>query len=128
VDISLKKQGDNYVVEIKRFASSYLKSKIDEYNAKKVKKDLLDEEVEKKGQNKFTPIKISNDGLELIESVQFDTILRTDGVWASNLDLEDKAGIKEKIKGSYQLDTNKFRIKIRNIAGDEIIIDSKELK
>jgi len=127
-DILIKKQGNKYEVKIKRFASSYLKTKIDEYNTKKVKKDLLDEKVEKKGQNKFTPIKISNDGLELIEAVQFDTTLREDGVWASNPELEDKAGIKEKIKGKYLLNTDKFRIKIRNIAGDEIIINSKELK
>lgn len=127
-DISVKKQGDKYEVKIKRFASSYLKTKIDEYNAKKVKKDLQDEADEKKEPKKFAPIKISNDGLELIEAVQFDTTLREDGVWASNPELEDKAGIKEKIKGVYHLNTDKFRIKIRNIAGDEIIIDSKELK
>ncbi|MFH0948196.1 MAG: hypothetical protein V1833_04265, partial [Elusimicrobiota bacterium] len=129
VDISLKKQGDNYMVEIKRFASSYLKSKIDEYNAKKVKKDnLYEDDNEGKRNMKFSPIKISVTGLEFIESVQFDTTLCKDEVWTSTLELEDKAAVKEKIKGIYQLNTDKFRIKIRNIAGDEIIIDSKELK
>ena len=58
--------------------------------------------------------------------ITFDTTLIKD-VWKSNLNLEDKAGIKEKIKVTYLLDTGKFKIKIRNIAGDEIIIDSKEL-
>ena len=33
----------------------------------------------------------------------------------------------EKIKGAYLLDTDKFKLKIRNIAGDEIILDSDEL-
>jgi len=42
--------------------------------------------------------------------------------------LEDKAGIKEKIKGEYLLNTDKFKIKTRNIAGDEIIISSDKLK
>ena len=58
--------------------------------------------------------------------MQFDTTLKRN-VWTSDLDLEDKAGIKEKIKGTYRLTTDKFRIKIRNIAGDEIIIDSNNL-
>jgi len=66
-------------------------------------------------------VKLSKNGLELIESVQFDTTL--DKVWKSNKEVEDKAGIKDKIKGIYLLDTNKFKIKIRNISGDEIIID-----
>ena len=56
----------------------------------------------------------------------FDTAL--DKVWKSNGELEDKAGIKEKIKGTYLLNTDKFKIKIRNIAGDEIIINSGDLK
>ena len=69
---------------------------------------------------------ISKTGLELIECVQFDTTLKKK-IWTSNLDYEDKAGVKEKIKGTYRLTTNKFQMKIRNIAGDEIIVDSNEL-
>lgn len=57
--------------------------------------------------------------------LKFDTTL--DEFWKSNREFEDKAGIKDKIKGTYLLDTDKFKIKIRNIAGDEIIINSKEL-
>jgi len=72
--------------------------------------------------------KIYYEGLELIEAVQFDTALRKDGVWTSNPDLEDKAGVKEKIKAVYKLTTDKFKMKIRNISGDEIIIDSSEIK
>ncbi len=132
-NVSIKKEGNKYKVEILKFYSSYLKSKIDEFNKKKVKskEGLIEEdeneETDKKQNRKFVPIKISNTGLELIESVQFDTTLREDGVWISNLDLEDKAGIKEKIKGIYYLPTDKFKIKIRNISGDEIIIDSKTI-
>ncbi|MDR1952261.1 MAG: site-specific DNA-methyltransferase [Elusimicrobiota bacterium] len=116
VSISVKKDGEKYKVKIEKFFSPYLKKKIDEYNDKKVTKVLegKEKELEKK-------IKISENGLELIESVQFDTTLKKD-IWTSNLSLEDKAGVKEKIKGEYVLDTDKFLIKIRNIAGDEIIL------
>ena len=57
-------------------------------------------------------IQISESGLELIETVQFDTVLRKDGVWTGNPDLEDKAGVKEKIKAVYKLTTDKFQIAI----------------
>jgi len=132
-EISIKKDGLKFKIEIENYFSSYLKNKIDDFNAKKVKKskqasieESVEEETEPK--KKFKPIKISDKGLELIESVQFDTTNRNDGVWISNPELEDKAKIKEKIKGKYILTTNKFKVKIRNIAGDEIVIDSKDLK
>ena len=115
-DIEVKKDGKKYKVKIKKFFSPYLKTKIDEYNAKKVKKGTLEEDKQK-------AVKISDNGLELIEAVQFDTELKKGGVWTSNLDLEDKAEIKDKIKGIYELPTNKFKMKIRNIAGDEIVLD-----
>ncbi len=111
--IEVTKQGNKYKVEIKKFFSPYLKNKIDEYNAKKTKKGTLEQDLSK-------AVKLSANGLELIEAVQFDTTLKK--AWKSNPALEDKAGIKEKIKGTYTLNTDKFKIKIRNIAGDEIII------
>lgn len=117
-DIKISKQGSKYKVEIKKFFSPYLKNKIDEYNAKKTKKGTLEQDLSK-------AVEISSNGLELIESVQFDTTLKK--VWKSNPDLEDKAGIREKIKGVYTLDTNKFRMRIRNIAGDETTIASEEM-
>lgn len=115
--IEVKNDGKKCKVKIKKYFSPYLKTKIDEYNVKKVKKGNLLEE------NKNKAVKISDNGLELIESVQFDTELKKSGVWTSNLDLEDKAEIKDKIKGVYELPTDKFKIKIRNIAGDEIVLD-----
>lgn len=126
-DIELNKEKDGYKVTIKRFFSPYLKTKIDDYNNKKVRKTkqtTIDEEQEPEQPKK--KVTISDTGLELIEAVQFDTTLKKD-VWTSNLELEDKAGVKEKIKGEYLLPTDKFLMKIRNIAGDEIIIDSSEL-
>jgi adenine-specific DNA-methyltransferase len=116
-DVKVAKSGSGFKVEIKKYFSSYLKNKIDEYNAKKVQQTLGEKSASSK-------IKLSDSGLELIESVQFDTTLRKDGVWVSNSDLEDKAGVKAKIKAIYQLPTHKFKIKIRNIAGDEILWQS----
>ena len=120
-----------YKVKIKKFYSPYLKSKIDEYNAKKVQtpaqKSLEDEESEEK-EVKKKKVTISDIGLELIEAVQFDTTLKKNGVWTSNVDLEDKAGVKDKIKAEYEVPVKRFRMKIRSIAGDEIIIDSEELQ
>ena len=113
-DIQKRKQGNKHLVEIRKYYSPYLKNKIDEYNAKKTKKSAT-------GQDSSKAATISDNGLELIESVQFDTTLKK--VWKSNPALEDKAGVKEKIKGVYTLDTDEFKIKIRNIAGDEIVID-----
>ncbi len=121
-------------VTIKQFFSGYLHNKIQEFNAKRGKKarqDLDEGDDEEKAaavSTKFTPVTISESGLELIESIQFDTTLRDDEVWISNPDLEDKAGAKQRVKGTYKLSTSKFRMKLRNIAGDEIIIDSPDPK
>jgi adenine-specific DNA-methyltransferase len=112
IELSPKKEG--YQVAIKKFFSPYLKNKLDEYN-QKIKLNS-----EKK------PIELSASGLELIEAVQFDTS-GSEKLWKSNLELEDKAAISQKIKGSYFLNTRNFKIKIRNIAGDELVIDSKTL-
>ncbi|MBW1616508.1 MAG: site-specific DNA-methyltransferase [Deltaproteobacteria bacterium] len=118
-DISVNKQKGKYKVKINKYFSPYLKNKLEEYNAKKIKKGTLKQDLNK-------AVEISENGLELIEAVQFDTTLAQ--VWKSESALEDKAGIKEKIKGEYRLNTDKFKIKIRNIAGDEIIIESDKLK
>ena len=117
-DIRVRKQKNKCKVEIKNYYSPYLKNKIDEYNAQKTQRGAIDQDLSK-------AVEISKEGLELIEAVQFDTTLKK--VWKSNPALEDKAGAKEKIKGAYLLDTDKFKLKIRNIAGDEIILASDEL-
>ncbi len=121
---------------VKQYFSPYLKAKIDEFNAKHGKKNsgkLVEEngngesngngDEAKKPAAPFKSVTISDAGLELVEVVQFDTTLRADGVWASNLALEDKAGPKEKIKGKYTVEAQAFKVKFRNIAGDEIVLD-----
>ena len=117
-DIRVRKQKNQWKVEIKKYYSPYLKNKIDEYNARKTQSGTIEQDLSKR-------VEISKEGLEFIEAVQFDTTLKK--VWKSNPALEDKAGAKEKIKGAYLLDADKFKLKIRNIAGDEIILASDDL-
>ena len=96
-------------VAIARFFSPYLKAKIDDHNGKR---ELTAENPE--------ALTISETGLELIESVQF-ACGQPQNVWRA--DIEDRAGKKSKIRGVYDLRVRKFRLKIRSIAGDEIILD-----
>ena len=120
-NISTKKpaKGSGVEVKIEKFFSPYLYKKIEEYNAKKTKTGTVE-------QSKSKAITISSTGLELIESVQFNTAGTK--AWKSNPKLEDKAGKTSQIKGTYSLKTDKFKMKIRNIAGDEIVINSKDIK
>jgi adenine-specific DNA-methyltransferase len=119
-EISMTKENGKYKVEIEQYFSPYLKTKIDDFNAKRKATAF-------KKQQEYKPLELSESGLEMLENVQFDTTLKQ-GLWTSNLDLEDKADVKSKVKGTYNLDTGKFEIKIRNIAGDELIIKSEDLK
>ena len=85
-------------VEITRFASDRLQQKIDEYNQKKgltgKTKSLLlgtdadsDVEDEPTPKAKFTPIAISDNGLELIEWLSLDCT-NTEGPWQSDVELK----------------------------------------
>jgi len=118
-EITVAKSGGAYRVTIAKFFSPYLKAKIDDYNARRAQANI-------NGKNQ--PVKIRRNGLELIESVQFDITLRKSGVWKSEPALEDTPEKTAPVKGKYDLPTDTFRMKIRNIAGDEIIIDSRDIK
>ena len=112
VNVSITKKNNKYEVNILNYFSPYLKKKIDDENQKRINK------------SKNNIIKISESGYEFIEYVSFDTTLKNK--WISTL--EEKAEIGEQISGKYLLDTDKFKLKIRNIAGDELIISSEDLK
>ena len=142
LDVKPGKKGE-LAVTVKQYFSPYLKAKLDEFNAKRGKKNG-GELIEANGNGEengngdtnggeaaktsvpFKAVTISDAGLELIEAVQFDTTLRKDGVWVSNPALEDKAGPKEKIQGSYTVAAKTFKVKLRNIAGDEIVLEYPE--
>jgi len=132
-----------YKVEIINFQSDRVSRKIDEYNQKGYANTLNvynetdpedddyheDDEDVKPRKKKFTPILISETGLELIEYLSLDCT-NQNGVWHSDSEIRiDKLGYatingtKTKVfwDGSIKSEKKPFRIKIRNICGDETI-------
>ncbi len=119
VDFTLNENGVLYEVEIDSFYSDRLKQKIDEYNSKQALKA------------KANYISISEDGLELIEYLSLDCT-NVSGVWQSDSEIKiDKNGFvsidstktKEFWNGRISANRKPKRLKIRNIAGDEMIED-----
>ena len=108
VNFTINKKDNGYEVCINNFFSPYLKRKIDDENNRKV--------------NKRNIIKLSDNGLELIEYISFDIDMKEE--WISNV--EEIVEQNTQMKGRYFLTTNKFKMKIRNIAGDEIIVSSED--
>lgn len=117
IDFSLNEDEILFEVEINSLYSDRLKQKIDEYNSKQALKA------------KGSHIAISNDGLELIEYISLDCTNNT-GIWQSDSEVKiDKNGFVsingKKTKGFWdgkiKSNTKPKRLKVRNIAGDEII-------
>jgi len=144
VEYDLREFENGFEIEFNSFVSDRLNQKIDEYNQKKAlqskkgKKDLFDEETEDGGEEdppkkktKFKPLEISENGLELIEFVSLDCTNK-DGVWKSDVEIKiDKNSFvilngkktKEFWNGKIVSEKNPLRMKVRNIAGDESIIE-----
>lgn len=117
VEFTLQENGVLYKVEINSFYSDRLKQKIDEYNAKQALKA------------KGSHITVSESGLELIEYVSLDCT-NDSGVWKSDSEIKiDKNGFvsidgvktKEFWNGTISSTQRPKRLKVRNIAGDEIV-------
>lgn len=106
-----KNKNNKYEVKLKKYFSPYLKKKIDEENLKRVG-----------GKGKKKEINLSDNGYELIEMISFDTTLGKK--WISSY--EEIIEPKSQTKGVFELETNKFKMKIRNIAGDELILSSED--
>ncbi|MCA1625459.1 MAG: site-specific DNA-methyltransferase [Acidobacteria bacterium] len=142
-EYDLRPVENGFEIEFNSFVSDRLNQKIDEYNQKKAlqgkkgKKDLFDEETEDgdeetpKKKTKFKPLEISDNGLELIEFVSLDCTNK-EGVWKSEVELKiDKNSFvilngkktKEFWNGKIFTKKNPIRMKVRNIAGDESIIE-----
>ncbi len=145
INYEIKNDGKSYIIEFQSFISDRLIQKIDEYNNKKGlqnnKEPLFDEEnsnndtEEENGNNnknkKFKPIEISENGLELIELISLD-FTNKEGLWISGYELKiDKKGYVilngEKTKnfwdGKVIVDKKPLRMKVRNIAGDERVVE-----
>lgn len=108
-----------YAVTIDKFASDRVQSKILEFN----NKNTLNPK------KKFTPITISDDGLEMIEFLSLDSTSK-DGEWHSDSEIKiDKNGYvirngekaKEFWDGKIHSEKKPLRLKIRNICGDETV-------
>ena len=115
-----------YEVSIDRFVSDRLIQKINAFNEKGNLQSL-------KNGRAFNPIEISEDGLELIELISLDC-KNKDGEWFSSTELKiDKLGYvivngektKEFWDGRIMSKEEPKRIKVRNISGDELIVEIK---
>lgn len=112
-----------YAVTIDKFASDRVQGKILEFN----NKNILN------SKKKFTPITISDDGLEMIEFLSVDCTSK-DGEWHSDSEIKiDKNGYvirngektKEFWDGTICSEKKPMRLKIRNICGDETVWEVK---
>ena len=120
---------NGWKVEIKQFQSDRVRQKIDEINQKN-QQQILHQKA--KGKEKaFTPILISDEGLETIEWISLDcTTTEKNSPWHSDSEIKiDKLGyiIKNGIKtmeywdACIRCDHQPLRMKIRNICGDETV-------
>ena len=115
VEYTIKEQSGKHTIIFDRFISDALIQKIAEFNAKK------------KANQKT--IEISDPGLELIEFISVDCT-NADGVWVSDYEIKiDKNGYmivngeqtKQFWDGTVTVSKKPLRIKVRNIAGDEVV-------
>lgn len=110
-----------YTITIDKFASDRVQGKILDFNNKNIFNS----------KKKFTPITISDDGLEMIEFLSVDCTAK-EGKWHSDSEIKiDKNGYvirngektKEFWDGKITCENKPKRLKIRNICGDETVWD-----
>lgn len=119
-----------YKVIINKFISDRVNQKIDAYNQKAF--------ANSSDKKPYNPIVFSDEGLELIEFLSLDCTA-TEGEWHSDSEIKiDKLGYvilngvktKEFWDGSIRSDKIPYRLKIRNICGDEttynVVINQQE--
>ena len=116
-------------VEIKQFQSDRVRKRIDEINQKN-QLQVLQQKANGK-EKTFTPILVSDEGLETIEWISLDcTTVEKDAPWHSDSEIKiDKVGyvIKNGTKATeywdacIRCDRKPLRMKIRNICGDETV-------
>lgn len=130
------KKMNGFEIEFTQFISDRIIQKINEYNQKRKlnqkQKEMFDEEdEEEKSKKKFVPIKISKNGLELIEFVSLDCT-KQKGIWHSDTEIKiDKKGYviengnktKRLWDAKILIKKKPLRMKVRNIAGDEVIMN-----
>ncbi|AFI05937.1 DNA-methyltransferase [Helicobacter cetorum] len=123
IEFSCKELANNHFkIEITNFISDTLLQKMKDFNQKGSLQAIQNEK-------NFSPIQISENGLELIELISLDCE-NSHGVWVSSTEIKiDKLGfvIKNGVKtkefwdGTITSTKKPLRIKVRNICGDEIV-------
>ena len=115
-----------FTTEITKFVSDRLMQKINEFNEKGNLQAI------NKGKE-YNPINISEEGLELIEMLSVDCTNKK-GKWKSDNEIKiDKLGYlinngektKDLWNGTIESKKKPLRLKVRNISGDETIIEMK---
>ncbi len=112
-------------------SSDRVAEKIREFNIK----GEINSHKNKKSKKKFIPITISESGLELIEFISIDAT-SSSGEWHSDSEIKiDKNGYvsinniptKAFWDGTLKSDKKPLRIKIRNICGDEVVMEVNQI-
>ena len=117
-DVSREKIVGGWRVRLESFFSPYLKAKLDAHNER-----LLH------GKKVTTLLEVGERGLELVESIQFDVrgsagVSEDQAQWVSDSEDSPKKGM---VRGEYEVKAVDFRMKIRSVAGDELIVSSEEM-
>jgi adenine-specific DNA-methyltransferase len=128
---SIEKVGKKHLVNIQSFASETIQNRINEYLQKKFKKTVNNLDGMETSESVTDKIRISEQGLELIEMVSMDCTHSNGDKWQSDSEIKIDGktsylivnGVKTKTywDGSIECDKQPNRIKIRNIAGDETV-------
>jgi adenine-specific DNA-methyltransferase len=145
VEYQIEKIDTGFEIEIQSFYSDTLAKRIDEYNQKKsrIKKngeELFENNSEQieatpKSTKKFVPIELSATGLELIEMIE--TGIMDKDIWKAEQTLKinkygyvENNGVKTKTfwNGKMIVKNSPKFLKVRNIAGDEVILKTNEQK
>ncbi|WP_300673956.1 site-specific DNA-methyltransferase [Helicobacter sp. UBA3407] len=126
IEYHLEQKEQGYELEITQFLSDRVNQKIKAYNEKKAAQSI-------KNGKTFTPISISENGLECIEYISIDCEnADKNATWESSSEIKItknsfviKNGVKTKEFWNGKITSSKkpLRLKVRNICGDESVID-----
>ena len=114
---------NKYLITIEKFDSDRVRGKISEFNERCF--------LNQKPGKKFKEIKVSETGLEMIESISVDGTRKT-GAWHSDTEiLIDKFGLvryngtktNKYWNGTIACSKKPLRIRLRNICGDESVVE-----
>lgn len=128
IEYHLEQKEQGYELEITQFLSDRVNQKIKAYNEKKAAQSI-------KNGKAFTPINISENGLECIEYLSLDCKnADRNAVWESESEIKItktsfviKNGVKTKEFWNGKITSSKkpLRLKVRNICGDESVVEVK---